>query len=152
MTRPRGARPVLIGPGWYRPAVTSPRRIEPWLILALASLCSVGCESLTGTARRDDRSARRSRLDVVFASRCPHPIDICYGRDTCLTLPAGGSRRVRAETWGNEVVVNLKGSMRSISADETFGLIEVDEACVRLDRRLTPRTEPTSATAGGPSQ
>ncbi len=87
------------------------------------------------------QTAGRGHLELVLSSRCPHPVDVCYGAsEKCLTLADSAPRSLHASTGGTgEVLVTIKDSSTNIFADATFSMVEVDESCARLSRRLKPR-------------
>jgi hypothetical protein len=122
------------------------------LLSLLALVASLGACDTFGdkSGRRDEK--KRAHLDLILVSRCARPAELCYAADACVTLNDARPRQVRASASGGQVLVTLKGSERSVLADETFDQIEVDETCARLERKLGPRRESTAAMAGGPSQ
>jgi hypothetical protein len=118
-----------------------------WLLLVFVL---PGCDAWNGNRRPDP--PLRSHLEITLQSRCARPVELCYAADRCVTVADGKPQKVRAEASGNQVPVELRGSDRAISADETFDLVEVDESCERVARRVGPRKESTAATAGGPAR
>jgi hypothetical protein len=86
------------------------------------------------------RAAARGSLDLILVSHCAQPVEVCYGpAEKCLTLTGETPLPLHAATGGTgEVFVTLKGTPASLFADATFGLVEVDESCTRLRRRLKP--------------
>jgi hypothetical protein len=107
-------------------------------------LLAAGCGLFGGKGGRRGQSqptqtAARGNLDLTLVSRCTHPVEVCYGSaEKCLTLDGHSPRSLRAATGTGEVFVTLKGSSASSFADATFSLVEVDESCAHLGRRLKP--------------
>lgn len=103
-----------------------------------------GCELFGGKAGRQGRGQPitptvHSHLDVTLVNRCAHPVEVCYGSETCLVLSGDKPRVVHAATEGNEVFVRIKDSPKSVSADVTFDMVEIDASCAHLERRIRPR-------------
>ena len=118
--------------------------------IALCLLLVAGCDAWR--MMRNDDSPRRQKLEIALASHCARPVEVCYGSDVCLTLTDAKPRWFRAEAPNGQVRVTLPAASRATDADEIFTLIEVDDSCERLVRRLGPVKESTAATAGGPSR
>jgi hypothetical protein len=111
-----------------------------------------GCDTFGDRSARRDERASRTHLELTLRSRCPRTAEVCYSADACVTLADARPRQVHAPASGGQVLVTLRGSERSVLADETFDQIEVDESCERLERKLAPRRESSAAIAGGPAR
>ncbi len=109
------------------------------VVLVLASGCSFFGGGMNGptTQNASMEKEQLEHLDVTLVSRCEKPTRVCYSGDKCLTLQRGKPKHVHASTGGTgEVYVNLEGSSTNVSADVTFNIVEVDESCSKLGRKI----------------
>ena len=119
-------------------------RLDPVNSLAILLLFS-GCGLFGGQSGRRGQSqptqaAAPDSLDMTLMSHCTHAVEVCYGSpEKCLTLNSDTPRSLHVATGGTgEVFITLKTSTASAFADGTFSMVEVDESCARLRRRLKP--------------
>ncbi len=76
-------------------------------------------------------------MEVTLTSRCPHPVELCYGMgNTCVTVDGAHPRA--AQGGHSELFVSLKGTTSSVFADRTFSVVEVDESCAHVYRQPKP--------------
>lgn len=112
-----------------------------WTLFLVLAGCTTGVENrglglAHGNHSGDERPSRK-RLDVTLVNHCAHPVEVCYGKDHCLSLPDQKPQLVHADTLGgSDVFVSLKGTDKSVFANITFDEIEVDETCQRLERHI----------------
>ncbi len=120
-------------------------RALPAVILLAGCGLFGGGSGGSGRGGRQSRGAEttptmRSHLEVTLLNRCAHPVEVCYGPETCLTLSGSAPRVVHAETTGNsQIFVSLKDSASGVFADVTFAMIVIDASCAHLDRQIKPR-------------
>jgi hypothetical protein len=111
------------------------------LCLSLAG-CGMlgGGRSGRGRGREAATASPAHLAELTLASRCPHTIDVCYGeKEECLTLNGSAPQKVHVRRGGlGDVLVTIKGSSTSVFADGAFSMVEVDESCAHLYRRLAP--------------
>jgi hypothetical protein len=114
--------------------------VRAWPLVLLAAGCGLfGGQGGRRGQNQPTRAVTHDHLELVLVSRCARAVEVCYGSSPkCLTLARDTPQSLHVASGGGDVFVALKDSSASVFADATFSMVEVEESCVHLRRRLKP--------------